>query len=171
MIINVVQDGTNVVATGSGSIDAADLTLEGGDTFSAAIAGSIAGVGVGGGPSVGVYGNSSGPSNFGTGGFTDASMGTGDDFGTCGCGGPLVLPEHYVSGSPLAGTGTWDNTTLSGLGLTTGTYTWTWGTGADADSLVVNIGNVSAVPEPASLSILGAGFAGLGLIRRRKRSQ
>jgi hypothetical protein len=121
--------GFDVTATGSGTIDLADLVIVGGDTFSPAIQASIGLVAVGGGTVIDIYSGSSGPSNFGSGAVFDASSGTGDDFGTCGCGGPIGVPSGYVSGSPLSGSATWDNATFSSLGLTTGIYTWTWGTG------------------------------------------
>jgi len=63
---------------------------------------------------------------------------------------------------------TFDNTTLSGLGLTLGTYTYTWGTGADADTYTVQIGASNAAPEPGSLAILGSGL--LFLTARRRGS-
>lgn len=158
--------GFDVTATGSGTIDLTGLAIVGGDTFSPAMQASIGFVGVGGGTIIHIYSGSLGPSNFGSGAAFDASSGTGDDFGTCGCGGPIGVPSDYVSGSPLSGSATWDNATFSSLGLTTGTYTWTWGTGAHADSLVVNI---EGVPEPASLTLLAAGLLGLAAIRRASR--
>jgi hypothetical protein len=46
------------------------------------------------------------------------------------------------------------------------TYTSGTGTQVAMDNLTIN----SPIPEPTTLSILGAGLAGLGLVRRRRRS-
>jgi hypothetical protein len=48
-----------------------------------------------------------------------------------------------------------------------GTYTWNFGTGANADSLILEIG---VVPEPASLTLLAVGLAGLGMVLRLRRA-
>ena len=75
------------------------------------------------------------------------------------------MPQGYVSGTDLGiSTDTWNNQTLSSLGLTPGTYTWTWGTAPHADSLALQI----TVPEPASFSLLA--IAGLAMLRRRART-
>jgi hypothetical protein len=85
--------------------------------------------------------------------------------------GDILVPAGYVSGHPLSDTATYDNQTLSSLGVTPGTYTWTWG---DPDSFTADIGTVSPVPEPTTLWLMASGMLGLaGLIsvqRRQKRT-
>ena len=68
------------------------------------------------------------------------------------------MPVGYVSGSALSDTSTYDNETLSTLGVTPGTYEWAWGTGPDQNFTLV-LG--APVPEPASALLLGAALAGL----------
>ena len=77
----------------------------------------------------------------------------------------LEVPSGYVSGVTLSNTTTWDNTTISGMGLTPGTYSWTWGSGATADSYVMQI----PTPEPATLTLLGTALLGLGVVYLRRR--
>jgi hypothetical protein len=79
----------------------------------------------------------------------------------------LALPENYVSGSPLSDSSTYDNQNFASLDVTPGVYVWTWGSGATADSFTLDIGAAPAVPEPASLTLLGVALAGLGVARRR----
>jgi len=74
----------------------------------------------------------------------------------------------YVSGNPLSDTSTYNNATFASLGVTPGTYVWTWGTGTHADSFTLQIGP-AAVPEPASLTVLALGLAGLGMALRTRR--
>jgi hypothetical protein len=165
-IITVQQSGTNVVMTGTGTINTAGLGSPTPYNNGASVYAPAAFLT--GGPVTNTTCNQfstgiSGPTSFGsTGGFIDADSGSGNLVGIYGS--KLYLPSGYVTNTALAFTDTYDNETISGLGLTPGTYTYSLGAGGNADSLTIG---VSAVPEPASLSLLGIG--GLTLLRRRAR--
>ena len=170
VLITVTQSGSDVVASGVGTLDTTSLTLPStSDGFGVL---SPFGAGIRLGPSSPTsftqYSVISGPETIGPGGTTPASSGSGGLFGVFGLFHSLSVPSGYTSGSSLSGSATWDGTTISALGLTPGTYTWTWGRGPDADSLTVNIGTV---PEPTTLTLLGIGIAGVagGTWLRRKR--
>jgi hypothetical protein len=168
VIINITQDTNGVVATGSGTIDLAGLTIVSGFTASPQMNPSVAFIELGPDGNTLAYSSASGPSNFGPGLLTGASSGSGDIFGVSGS--LIGVPEPYISGTTLSGSATWGGgATFSSLGLTVGTYTWRWGSGADADSLVINIG--TPVPEPVSLALLSTGLLGLmgcAVVRRKR---
>jgi hypothetical protein len=174
-VIDVYQSGSNVVATGSGSLDLTDLNLGGSAVDSSSAVRpdfGIISVGPTGSGLVDEYtGISYSGGVFGTGGSTLPSSGTGDLVGIKVHGGVLLaVPAGYVSGTSLSDSSTYDNTTIAGLGMTPGTYTFTWGSSPDADSLTVNIG-VASVPEPSSLVLAGtAALAGLAAWARRRRA-
>jgi hypothetical protein len=88
------------------------------------------------------------PANFGTGGQTVGSSGTGDFFGVAfaSSNNQLFVPSGYTSGSFISGTTTFNSTTLATLGATVGTYTWSWGSGANASSIVMTVGVPGATP-------------------------
>ena len=160
--VTLLQQGTNVVATGSGTINLTDLTDVG---AAASNSGFLS-------PNLGristaptttfpdllsLYDGATGPTSFGSGGLTTANSGTGDAVGLQVIEPPteaiIGLPEGYVSGHALSDTSTYDNMNFSMLGVTPGTYTWTWGTGANADSFTLQIGP-AAVPETSTIALL-----------------
>lgn len=168
-VITMVQQGSDVVATGSGAFDLTGLSgnplsnqpLGVNPSYGAILVGSLA--------NLDIYTPVlSGPPNFGPGGFTGVDSASGDIGGiSIGYGG-FAVPSGYVSESGLLGTATWTNTTFATLGVTPGTYTWTWGNGAD-QSFTLQIGAIG-VPEPSACALFGGGLLLLGAflgLRRR----
>ncbi len=157
--ITIEQVGSNVVLTGSGSLNITGLSFAGTFTVGSGVggAGALAFVG----PTfatVDDYSGLTGPSSFGSGVFTFASSGSGDLFGAYyeASGSILEVPKGYVSGSILSGTATFAHKTLSELGLTNGTYTFN----LPNDSLTVQIGPAAtAVPEPSTAIVAAFGAA------------
>ncbi len=177
IVIDVSQVGTNVVATGGGTIDLTDLTLAVSflDVPFLGIDPAIGVINMGGPTNsalVNVYTGFTGPSSFGTGSGAPITSGSGDRFGINdvhqdGLPG-LTLPVGYVTGTELTAADTYNDQSLLTLGLTPGTYTWTWGTGSHADFFTVQI-----VPEPSSLTMaaIAAGLLGGLAVYRRRRNR
>jgi hypothetical protein len=181
-IVTLTQQGSNVVATGSGTIDLTDLSFNASVGLATFFAPSVAEIATG--PVAGIdsaYTEFMGPTSFGSGGLRSPNSGSGDLVGICRCsvgGAPpvswVLVPQGYVSGSSLSDTSTYDNQTFASLGATPGTYVWTWGSGADADSFTLQIGP-AAVPAPligrglpVLLAVGGLFFAAKLLERARK---
>lgn len=171
LVITVSQVGSDVVATGVGTMNLTALTSAGTFNGGACIDSTYAFMQVG--PTSGVtqakYTGISGPSSFGSGLFTGATSGTGDSVGFSGDAGYLLVPNGYVSGNPLSGSATFANATLSGLGLTPGTTTYSWGSGATADSLTLNIAAVPEIDPAMGSSALSLVAGVLAMIERRRR--
>ena len=75
----------------------------------------------------------------------------------------LFIDVNYTLNTPVTGTLTFANTTLSAMGVTPGSYVWSW----SGDSVTLN-----AVPEPSTYMMALAGLAcgGYSMFRRRKRA-
>ena len=167
-VVDFQQDGSNVIATGSGTLDLSALTFRTSLPNFAAVypAAGLALVG----PTTSTYTDEysgvsfSGPADFGS-GIDDiaATSGSGDLVGVAYPIEVILVPQGYVSGAALSDTSTWSGQSLNSLGITPGTYSWTWGSGATADSFTLT---TSVVPEPASLSLIGLAACGLGFRRR-----
>jgi hypothetical protein len=168
--VDLTQKGSNVVATGSGTINLGDLTFLLSQPGFPEIFPSEPGISLGADGEIDVYGVATPPVNFGSGGGVAASTGSGDLTIAAGPSDALIsVPAGYVSGSPLSGSATWDNQTFISLGVTPGTYKWAWGSGADADSFTLIIGTAGIVPEPSTWAMVLLGFVGLGFASYRRR--
>ena len=181
-VVNMIQSGANVIATGSGSINVAALTGSGNMCS-----------GCGGVRVDTPYIDPSNPTLFLGSGLGDvyypisiargfgssivsqfASVFTGKPVGfylTAAHFIALLVPDDYISQTNIGiSTSTWNNSTFSSLGVAPGTYKLTWGSGLYADSFTVNIGPVAAVPEPKPWTMMIGGFALAGVsLRRRHR--
>ncbi len=164
LTFNVSQDGANVVVTSSGSLDLSGLSIDPGFTSEADLHGDpgFVGTGVVGVAQTGYFGFT-GPTTFGAGtGLVDASSSSGASV-SLNATVPLVFVAADYSGGSLAGTATFDNATISSLGLETGAYLFT----LPSDTIVVNI---AGVPEPAAWAMLVCGFGLIGARMRRRRT-
>ena len=173
-IVDLTQEGSNVVATGSGTLDVSDLTfvINESGAYGAVIQPSGGVIVIGPvSASVDDYTGVTGPANFGSGSVNFPNSGSGDLVGIFGSDRRLDVPAGYVSGNALSDTSTCDNASFSSLGVTPGTYKWTWGSGADADSFTLKIG-AAAIPEPSTWAMMLLGFTAVGVAGyRRARSR
>lgn len=175
IIIHIVEQGGNVVATGSGAVDLTGLTfLTNSPTNNSVInpQSAVFLVNPAGANDDQYTPTFSGPTGFGSGSaFTLATSSSGDVFGFSRSGGSnLAVATGYVTGTNLSFNATWSGATFASLGITPGTYTLTYGSNAD-QSITLDIGTLS-VPEPAALGTFGFGLLLLGgfvTLRRRER--
>jgi hypothetical protein len=172
-VVNIVQSGTDVVATGSGSINTSGLVIDsiGGGSHAITPVGGYLWLGAAA-PQITLYGGVAGPMSFGPGFANAFSSSSGSSVWIWGSGGgrAIGVPVGYVSGSSLGiSTSTWANSTIASLGATPGTYVWSWGAGVDADTFTLRIEGGPAVPEPATWAMMIAGFGLVGGVMRRTK--
>jgi len=176
--VTMTQVGTDVVATGSGSLNlGAAGTMVSGGSQTAGVIPAFAAIAVGDTAPIDGYALTiTGPASFGLGGLTLPSSGAGPIVvigAGGGSGGGIAVPTGYSSGAPLGtSSATYAGQTLADLGVTPGTYVWTWGSGPTADSFTLNVGSAASIP---SLSEWGTiflatllGMLGFATLRRRR---
>ncbi len=171
----VYQSGANVVASGSGSLNLAGVTVGAGGSGPAQVNPPNADLITG--PTVTESAFSvTGPTSFGPGPDTIATSSSGTAIWISGLVHRLFFDQTYVSGASISSSATWNATTLAALGLTTGTYTWTWGAGANADSYTLIVGSAPPAPVPAltlheEAALALAMVAAAGFLMRRTRAR
>jgi hypothetical protein len=153
LIVTISQVGSNVIMSGSGSLNVTGL-IEGSVQTAGGINGTLGYWVIGQsnpffarkffGNNLNVY-----PESFGS-GYTAPTSYSGDTFGiqNGSLGKDIVLPLGYTSGSPLSGTSTFANKTISSMGLTPGTYLYDWG----SDSITLEIETPASTPTPTPTS-------------------
>ena len=173
-LVTLTQQGSDVIASGSGAIDLTGLSFVANATSFAGLNPSFADISTG--PTIGsatsFFRGFIGPTSFGAGGTSFASSGSGDLVDLLEAGNQLYVPQGYVSGNPLSDTSTYDNQTFASLGVTPGIYEWTWGTGSNQNvTLDIEAFGAAAVPEPSALATLAAGLFEMGFAGLRRRRQ
>lgn len=180
--VTFTQDGARVIATGSGSLDIIGLELYDSGDPGGSITPAFSDITLGSNEVTDTYAVTflaDQGLGFGPGGNSDATSGSGDAVGlfmltndqgqfTDPLIGLLTVPAHYVSGSALSDSATWDDSTFASLGLTPGTHRLWWGNSPNQSFTVVV--QVPGVPESSSLALFGAGLIGMLLIRCRRAS-
>ena len=169
--ITLQEQGNDVVATASGTLNLAALTLTDSGNFSGGfISPSNASISLGafqGSIPFDGYSNATGPSSFGVlGNFVNATTFSGDYVGVVN-GNTIRVPDGYNGGS-INSNATWANTDFATLGVTPGDYVWSWGSGDATDTLTLSAG--TPVPEPSTwaLGAFALACGGWQLKRRRR---
>lgn len=180
VVVDIFDDGGDLVVNYSGSIDVTGLTLTG-----SASANGFAEIGtlLSGAPfqagSVSVRNGftnifngqiTSGDLFFTANGTTDGLSFTtsGDTFGFSiiyGIQGSILLGPSYVSGEQLSGSATFSGASIGSQSLIEGTHIFN----LPNDVVTLNIG-VTSVPLPASVLLLLGGLGGLLCLGRRRRA-
>jgi hypothetical protein len=171
-VVTLKQEGKDVVATGSGTINLAGLTFDPDFPFPPADYEPLVlpfNSDIATGPpqsAVALYFGATGPAGFGSGDLQEATTGSGDAVAVLNFSGDVIaVPQGYVSGGKLSSSATWGDTNFVSLGVTPGFYTWTWGNGANTFTL-----DAVAAPEPSTWAMMLLGFAGLCFAGYRART-
>ena len=133
VLITLIESGGNVNVIGGGTINLTGLTFSFNSSGSGSLVANEGVVFVGDFSDIVVYDGATGPTNFGSGGFSFPTSTTGSMFGIRGNNSRIAVPLGYVN-TTLSGSATWTSASFVSLGLTPGTYTWNWGSGATAES-------------------------------------
>ncbi len=171
-IASMQQVGSDVVMTGSGSINLADMSLFDSPYDAGSNVFPNQGLVKLGPATPGTFSwyisLNTGPGSLGTIGQTFANTGSGDYVAIYGNGSALGVPVGYVSNTPLVDTATFTNASFASLGVTPGLYVWTWGSATDGSYDTFTL-QIDTVPEPATALMLGVPVAFTWLARRRPR--
>ena len=117
--VTLTQQGPNVVASGSGTLDLTGLSLicNGCDAYTGYMIPSAEAQFLTGAGKIDGYSGASGPTSFGSGGITFANSNSGDIVGVLGAvpgevPGEIEVPHSYAFGNPLSDTSTYNSATF-----------------------------------------------------------
>ncbi len=165
VVIDIVQQGGDVVATVSGSLDGLSSVVDASLVDQKGInPGGFLETGVSGGLEytyAGLQGSALGPELF-----TSATSSSGILFQVNLYEGEIFISKSYVQGTGIISSATWANTTLAALGLSGGTYHYSIG----GNDIAFDIGpTMPDVPEPATWAMMILGFGAVGFGARKRK--
>jgi PEP-CTERM motif len=174
-VVTFEEVGSNVVETGSGTINLAGLFPIATVDESASVtpdSGRFLSGDIDDATMYGMLMPPHLPIQFGPGSFTRADITHGGPVGVLtGLGGDtpsIIVPSSYVSGTELSDSSTYGDATLASLGLKPGAYVINWG----PDSITIDVvGSPSLpIPEPSTWAMMLIGLAGLCFLGSPARS-
>lgn len=165
-MLTYVDTPDGVLASGSGSLNTQDLKrVAMSSSVPAFTSATHAATGIGDGKAVDMLSVTiAGPATFDSKGYMTATISAGD-FVAFSMGRQIIrVPNGYRSDAFLSWTSLYSGTTVASMGLAAGDYVYHLG----CDELfTVQVGS-TAVPEPASVALLGFGLITAGLALRRR---
>lgn len=169
-LYNIKEVGSDVVVTGSGSIDLTGFASIGTGSHVSDILPSEPAIVTGAGIGQDLYrgGIISGPATFGPGNTLMLGNGSGMNFGfDVGIYNQFEVPAGYVSGDFISSNATFVDSTFASIGLTPGIYIYNVGE-VIGNTITLDIGNssmpIAAMPLPASAPMFGAALLALGAV-------
>ena len=146
LYVDIVEKGSDVVATAHGSIDISALTIISSTIGPPRIYPSLASITFEtlNSSTNWAYGSINGPSSFGLSGQTNGTASPGNDTLNFTGSSHLTLSRTYKSGDPLYAVVTFPGTTIASLQMTNGsTYTWNWGGLTSSESIIMRVGTTA----------------------------
>lgn len=171
LVFEFIQQGSDVALNVSGSLSGLPSGTGDGSSFGQVIR-PTSGIIQTAQPVSGRKYALSSAATFGTGSSTSFSSYTGESLALFG--GNLFLPNAYVQGNPITGTGLFSGQTLSSLGLSSTTPGLLTTMTVGSDSIEIRVGtqpspSPAAAPGPLPLLGAGAAFAASRRLRARLR--
>ena len=151
ILISVVETelGVEILAEGSANVEGLSFgadSLVGNSDFAFHFGSGMVRVGDPASVRARQYSGIVGPKVFGSNEIGRLVSGSGDVVGVLPKRGILVLPPGYQSGTPVFGRATYQDVTLSELGLKVGIYQWSWGARPNGDTLTVRVDSDLHIP-------------------------